>query len=1106
MPMTTRRSHRGPALISLATLAALAVTSGDADAAGKLQAAPDAGKQTSANAGKKLGKPVARVLPAAAMRTPVLTIATPSKSVAPAPHVRDAVVRLTAAAAEPPRVRLDPSRGSLRSFRGKVANPHGRGLVAAAAMLGEHRPVLGLSAQDDAVELVQRFASDAPGDGTHLVLDVTWRGLPVWGAEVAAHFADDGSLTALHAQNTGALTPELAVRYGPQAARQRARVWNAAASGDGEVTELGAPSLGVWPGGHARGVQGSLAWRLVQSVRQQDGAPQHFATYVDAGDGTILARHPLVMTDGSPATGQSKNHAGQTVTLRISHYADKGVYGLFDRSKGLSAATLQTHDAQHSENQSTLATSSGKDQWTAAMATAHDNMQQVIDYYAETHARNSWDGQGAQVLQLVHYGQDFNNAFWDGYNKIMAIGDGDQYNFKEFTRALDVAAHEFSHAVVTGTVNLVYQGQPGALNESFADVMGVMVDRDDWLIGEDIVTPYVFPQGYARSFIDPPGGMQPKHMDDLYTGYQDYGGVHINSGIPNHAVYNLANATSREFVEQLWYRTLYKHHIGSQASFVDMAEGTMTACDELVAAGKASAGDCTETAKAWVGVGVLGAADIPMGGCPTNSSENNGVCYCDPGYVPNNDGSACVEAAAVDCPMNAVQANGQCFCMDGYKPNADFSKCVQIDQGCPLNSSWDAGKKQCKCDPGFEGTPNAADGKCEAIASDCPADAHPEWPDPQMQDNYLCACNENHQDDGQGGCEVTPGTCGNESFFGRCEGDTLVYCAQGSDNEIKNVDCAADGLVCGKFDSIVGFDCLNPDGVAAGGKCDADGYQQCDDSVPFCVSEEGDADGFCSHECKAKSECQVTAAEKDAFDCCASVSDGTRACLKDPYCAENVDTKATCDDVPGGSTYYGACDGDVLVYCDGSTDVTQKVFCAKLGKECGWVDAKTGYSCVDPDSGALPEAPDDWCPYEADGVCDAPDKCPEGTDLLDCNPCGDVSASGQCNGNELQVCDPDAGLVVTDCGDLAMTPECGPSGDGGAACIPGGGGDDTGDDTGSVPTSSAGDDTAEGGDESGGNQQGDDTTISCTCRSDAPATTGLLAGLGLLLARRRRRA
>lgn len=105
---------------------------------------------------------------------------------------------------------------------------------------------------------------------------------------------------------------------------------------------------------------------------------------------------------------------------------------------------------------------------------------------------------------------------------------------------------------------------------------------------------------------------------------------------------------------------------------------------------------------------------------------------------------------------------------------------------------------------------------------------------------YVCGCNDNFQDDGQGGCEVVPGTCGNESFFGRCTGDTLTYCdLGGGDPTITVVDCKADGLVCGKFNSVVGYDCLNPKGVAAGGKCAADSYQVCDDTVPFCVSEEG---------------------------------------------------------------------------------------------------------------------------------------------------------------------------------------------------------------------------------------------------------------------------
>src|SRR5690606_3365426 len=107
----------------------------------------------------------------------------------------------------------------------------------------------------------------------------------------------------------------------------------------------------------------------------------------------------------------------------------------------------------------------------------------------------------------------------------------------------------------------------------------------------------------------------------------------------------------------------------------------------------------------------------------------------------------------------------------------------------------------------------AADGACEAIDSDCPAGAHPEWPDPMDQQTYLCVCNENFADDGMGACAVIPGTCGNESFYGRCDGDTLIYCQPGApDDEIVTIDCAASDFVCGKFDSIVGYDCLNPNG------------------------------------------------------------------------------------------------------------------------------------------------------------------------------------------------------------------------------------------------------------------------------------------------------
>ena len=1093
--------HRRTIPISLACLALTAALAANADA----DAAPAASAVTSAaptRPGKLAAPPQKRPGPLAPvqagpppLRPAAIALALPAKSQAPAPYARAALARLADASETPPSLRLDPSRGTLRRFTGRVPNPHGRGPVAAARLLAEHQDALGLAAPGGAIELAPRRIVDEPGDGTHILYGVTYRGLPVWGAEVAAHFDAEGALTALHGQSLGALRPALALRYGAEAARRRARPSNARAAADGAVHDLGEAELGVWPG--RQGHEATLAWRLVQEVREVDGTPQRYATFVGAGDGRILARLPLVITaKPSPTTGTATDLLGQQVTLRITSYPATASFALIDQSKGAAGATIHTHDAAFTETSGTIVTSKQKGAWPANAATAHAHMQRVVDYFAATHGRSSWDGQGAQVRTTVRFGQHYNNAFWDGFSKSLVFGDGDGKMFKEFARSLDVAAHEFAHAVVTGTVALEYQGQSGALNESFADVIGVMVDRDDWTIGETIVGPS-FPLAFARSLADPTLAGQPKHMSGLYKGLEDFGGVHINSGIPNHAAYRLATARSRELVERLWYRTLYKAHVTSKATFIDMAEGTMAACDELKALGQASAADCKANAEAWVAVGVLGAADLPKDGCPKNATEKGGLCYCDPGYYPSGDGTQCVAYDALQCPPNSIPGPGTCYCKDGFVPNADFSQCVTKENGCPLNAQWDAKTKSCVCKPGFEGVPNAADGKCDPVESECPPKSHPEWPDPQKPDEYQCFCNDNYQFDGQA-CVVIPGTCGDESFHGRCEGTELVYCqlAGEPDDGIKTIACGDFGLICGLFDSLVGMDCLNPDGVPPAGACAADGYQECDDSAPFCVAEGGKEEGFCSHECKTKAGCGP------AFDCCATVSDGTRACLVDPYCAENIDTKATCDDVPGGSTYYGKCVGDVLVYCDGSAKKTQEVFCAALGLECGWVDAATGYSCVPPGSGALPSAPDDFCPYDHDGVCDAPGLCPVGSDLYDCNPCGDVPAAGVCDGSVLKVCDPDVGLVTTECAATALTPACGVGEDGGPACVPGGGGgetdgDPTGDPSGGDPS---------GGDDATAGQGGDGTTITCSCRSDGGApSTGWIAALLLGLAGLRRR-
>ena len=174
----------------------------------------------------------------------------------------------------------------------------------------------------------------------------------------------------------------------------------------------------------------------------------------------------------------------------------------------------------------------------------------------------------------MHYGVDYDNAFWNGER--MVFGDGDGEIFTGFTGSLSVIAHELSHGVIEDEGGLVYRGQSGALNESIADVFGALVeqhhlgqtvDEASWLIGEGIFTDAV--EGRALRSLAAPGTAydddvlgrdpQPAHMDGYVVTRDDNGGVHINSGIPNHAFYRTAMALGGHAWERagrIWYRTI----------------------------------------------------------------------------------------------------------------------------------------------------------------------------------------------------------------------------------------------------------------------------------------------------------------------------------------------------------------------------------------------------------------------------------------------------------------------------------------------------------------------------------------------------------------------
>lgn len=195
--------------------------------------------------------------------------------------------------------------------------------------------------------------------------------------------------------------------------------------------------------------------------------------------------------------------------------------------------------------------------------------------YNKIFGRNSLDDQGMVLVQSVHAGTGYDNAFWDGQQ--MVYGDGDGVIFTRFTRSPDVVAHELTHGVVQYTSGLQYYGEPGALNEHFADVFGSLVRQyrrnqsvrtADWLIGKEIIVPAATRTALrsmkapGTAYLNDPylgDDPQPKHYRDRYKGTADNAGVHINSGIPNHAFYLAATKVGGQAwktVGKVWYQVM----------------------------------------------------------------------------------------------------------------------------------------------------------------------------------------------------------------------------------------------------------------------------------------------------------------------------------------------------------------------------------------------------------------------------------------------------------------------------------------------------------------------------------------------------------------------
>jgi Zn-dependent metalloprotease len=254
----------------------------------------------------------------------------------------------------------------------------------------------------------------------------------------------------------------------------------------------------------------------------------------------------------------------------------------------------------------------------------------TYDFYAKVFLRNSIDDRGMPLLSSIHYGMKFDNAMWNG--RQMIYGDGDGKLFRRFTAALDVIAHELTHGMTQHSAALLYQDQPGALNEHISDAFGIMVKQkqlglssaqSDWLIGVGLFARGV--KGKAIRSMAAPGTAyddpllgkdpQPAHMRDFVNTTDDNGGVHINSGIPNHAFYLASiglGGNAWDVAGRIWYDVLTTR-LHPDAGFQAFADSTVASAGDLYGVG----GEVQRiVAEAWTKVGIEAGAAVKKAASP----------------------------------------------------------------------------------------------------------------------------------------------------------------------------------------------------------------------------------------------------------------------------------------------------------------------------------------------------------------------------------------------------------------------------------------------------------------------------------------------------------
>ncbi|MEN2488197.1 M4 family metallopeptidase [Flavobacterium sp. B11] len=363
--------------------------------------------------------------------------------------------------------------------------------------------------------------------------------------------------------------------------------------------------------------------------------PQSSQTiYVDANTGKVILKIDLnrdlrssvsPFADGRAAIGKGKARFAGDVTFGTTQYAEG--YKLEDLvgKYKVPMYTLNMNHAEHASDEVLTEYIDEDNNWNDLYNKDHDEaaidihwgIQKTLNYYEEKFDRNSVDDKGMTIFALAHLGTNVQNASWTG--GWAQFGDGLDQPFV----SLGITGHEMTHAVTQFSAGLIYQGESGAMNESFSDIFGISIElyagkdtkNDIWMLGDEL-----YSHGSLRSMANPKAAGQP----DTYGGefwtnpgniQIDNGGVHQNSGITNYWYYllveggegvnDLGNNYSVKSIglakaEKIAYVTLTEY-LTPSSNFSDMRQASLLAAEDLYGLGSE---EYKQVTNAWYAIGV----------------------------------------------------------------------------------------------------------------------------------------------------------------------------------------------------------------------------------------------------------------------------------------------------------------------------------------------------------------------------------------------------------------------------------------------------------------------------------------------------------------------